>query len=733
MANNENHITEEQAVKKWKVRDKHGHVKKSGSLAVVGSVNVEVDSTGGDHPTADSTYQNGQLGITFHDIKGDRGNGITSIDVEESQVDGGDNIVHIHCTDDEEEEGTQFRVKNGKRGNGIASVTEETSSEDGGINTHIIHYTDPNVPDSAIHTRNGRTGAQGDSAIWDENEPHEKLTDLAHVLGNSTVKPMSQKGVKDAFNSELGEYTENVLEDVEDITVVDNKYYNNLDGGKESSASTYKYIKFPVEVGRKYHVKGAAGQNARLWYLLNASDVKIGNSSDSSAVSVKEEDVTVSNENAAYMIVNTQKSTLDSPVAKVYSETRSLKKTDNAEENNKLPITSNGVAKIFGGLSIKKIIKDVNVPSSERTITNGFFSSNGSPSSTSTAGWTWTRISVNPGEEYTVTSAAGQLARLWLVLNENDTIIKMHNYSDLPIVQTDKVTIPANGVYLIVNRNTSKYGEPLITTEEMVAIDGIDDTPTENSGKLILSGGVFRAIANINGNKGNILFGKTLCAAGDSITFGADMDQEGFMENFGITFYQWNSSSFQQVTENARMSYGFQIAERNNMVFYNQGISGSTVQAISGKNGFSAENGRYTKLPDNIDYLVLFFGWNDAAYGTLGTIEDNDNQSFYGAYNVVLPYLIDKYPYTKICLVVPFGTTEGHRNAVRLLANKWGVACFDFYGAGTPLYYGKEDSVGVDASIVTANRAKFQANGAHPNHYGHKQLSDMLEGFLRII
>lgn len=116
---------------------------------------------------------------------------------------------------------------------------------------------------------------------------------------------------------------------------------------------------------------------------------------------------------------------------------------------------------------------------------------------------------------------------------------------------------------------------------------------------------------------------------------------------------------------------------------------------------------------------------------TLGAITDDTNASYYGGFNVVLPCLIDKYPYTKIGLIVPFGSSAEHREAVRLLANKWGVAVFDNYQGGTPLYYGKEDSVGVDASIVTSNRAKFQANGAHPNYKGHRQLADMIEEWMR--
>lgn len=50
----------------------------------------------------------------------------------------------------------------------------------------------------------GETGAQGESAIWDEAVPHEKLTDLVHTLGDSMVKPMSQKGVTDEFKKTAG-------------------------------------------------------------------------------------------------------------------------------------------------------------------------------------------------------------------------------------------------------------------------------------------------------------------------------------------------------------------------------------------------------------------------------------------------------------------------------------------------------------------------------------------------
>lgn len=235
-------------------------------------------------------------------------------------------------------------------------------------------------------------------------------------------------------------------------------------------------------------------------------------------------------------------------------------------------------------------------------------------------------------------------------------------------------------------------------------------------------------------NSHNILYGKTLVTAGDSITFGTDIDEDGLGQIPPIEMYLNDSDgNFSRVTGLYRKVYGYQIAERNNMVFYNAGVSGSTMQGEGGTNGFSLANGRYTKLPSHIDYITLWFGWNDKAIGTLGTINDQTNATFYGAYNIVIPYIQTNYPYAKLGLIVPYGTDEAHRNAIRELGNKWGVAVWDNYKGGTPLYYGKEDNVGVIESAVLANRAKYQANGAHPNYEGQKELSHMIEAWLRSI
>lgn len=237
----------------------------------------------------------------------------------------------------------------------------------------------------------------------------------------------------------------------------------------------------------------------------------------------------------------------------------------------------------------------------------------------------------------------------------------------------------------------------------------------------------------------NILYGKILVTVGDSITQGADMNLAPETDLSANPNYSTN------INEGKFKTYGWQIANRNGMTFYNKGISGTTMQGtvnsagtdkgdISKKNGFSKPGGRYTQLPDEIDYLTIMFGWNDAAYGTLGTINDTTPETYYGGFNVTLPYLVYKYPYTTIILMVPFGATAGHRKAVREMADKWGVGLFDMNDdANLPFYYTDEedDDVTINSGIANIRKKLHQINGAHPGYEGHYVISTRLENYMR--
>ena len=346
------------------------------------------------------------------------------------------------------------------------------------------------------------------------------------------------------------------------------------------------------------------------------------------------------------------------------------------------------------------------------------------------AKWNTVKILVKSGEKYKITSFAGQTARQWYFYSSPeplyDSIMDMSTYDGTAKSHESIVTVPEGSTIMIVNYNTDyevsiqteiEYGEKY---EFSLDKSGISDI-IKNSGAATVE------------DKSNILAGKVIVTVGDSITYGADMQMEptiGIIEN-------------PTSNEGKYKSYGWLIAERNNMTFYQKGISGSTMQGasnpggtdkgdISKKNGFSKENGRYTQLPDDIDFLTIMFGWNDTAYGTLGTINDTTNETYCGGYNVVLPYLIHKYPYTTIVLIVPFGTTDGHRKAVRDLAEKWGVGCFDMCDSSLPFYYSEEsDDVPMDNTIKQLRIKLHQVNGAHPGYEGQYIISTRLEEYLR--
>lgn len=210
--------------------------------------------------------------------------------------------------------------------------------------------------------------------------------------------------------------------------------------------------------------------------------------------------------------------------------------------------------------------------------------------------------------------------------------------------------------------------------------------------------------------KGGNLAGKTLGAVGDSVTYGSVAGTDPITGEM--------------------LSYAYYVAKRNDMLWINYGISGSTMQDVAGKNGFSNVI-RYQNLSIDLDYILIWFGINDAAYGTLGTIADEDpTASFCGGYNTVLPYLITKHANAKIGIVATYSATDGHRQAVRDLGKKWGLPVLDLYDESQPLVFGRDAGSSIVSSVVTEWRFRYIADSVHLNEDGTKYISTIIEGFL---
>lgn len=205
----------------------------------------------------------------------------------------------------------------------------------------------------------------------------------------------------------------------------------------------------------------------------------------------------------------------------------------------------------------------------------------------------------------------------------------------------------------------------------------------------------------------NYLYGKSWCACGDSITAG----HKGDMDEYGV-----------------KKSYQYYIGKRNGMLIYTDAVSGSTMTNVEGKSPFSVD--RYKNLPAELDYITLWFGINDSNYAELGTIDDTDNTTFYGAYKIVLNYLIATYPLAKIGLVVTYGATTTFKKAIRDIGVKYGIPVLDFTAASVPVF-SEKNSTGIYADVVSSRKATFLADGTHPNDAGYQYLSTFFEHWLR--
>ncbi len=216
----------------------------------------------------------------------------------------------------------------------------------------------------------------------------------------------------------------------------------------------------------------------------------------------------------------------------------------------------------------------------------------------------------------------------------------------------------------------------------------------------------------------SVLSGKKWAVCGDSITSGEKAGEQD--ENGKNKTYAWF------------------IAERNNMTLYDFGISGSTIT----NNGaaIALTPTRYKTIPTDCDYITLWYGINDSK-NTIGTIDDAEDTTFYGAFNVVLTYLLNNMPATtKIGLVVSHGMVTEKRDAILAVAKKYGLKVFDIPGDANIPYWDnyRIDDTGEavlleNEEIRTLRHNQWFADHNHPNARGYEYISTAFEAWLKTL
>lgn len=233
----------------------------------------------------------------------------------------------------------------------------------------------------------------------------------------------------------------------------------------------------------------------------------------------------------------------------------------------------------------------------------------------------------------------------------------------------------------------------------------------------------------------NSLYNKKYVAAGDSFT---EAIFEAFTDENGLKGKQ--SPEFWDSKWNCWKSYAYHIAKRNEMIFYPNGVSGSTIHDNGNKNAFCKERYKNTdKIPLDTDYLTLMFGLNETNLVTDDKIGDKnsvDDTTWWGAWNKVLEYYITNMPYCKIGIIIAdawFHKTL--RDELIKISNYWGIPYLDLKGdLQVPMMLdGRYDNSIINSKAIQLRNKAFQTSDTdhHPNPKGHLYRSTIIENFLR--
>lgn len=230
----------------------------------------------------------------------------------------------------------------------------------------------------------------------------------------------------------------------------------------------------------------------------------------------------------------------------------------------------------------------------------------------------------------------------------------------------------------------------------------------------------------------DVLYGKKWAPCGDSFTAG---DFTGLTENILIESGKYKGK---------KKTYPYIIGSRLNMDIVDSSISGSimaldksyvdgTTTDINLRHPFS--HARYKNIPKDVDYITIMFGLNDMSHSNLGSIDDIDNNSFYGAFNVVLEYFITNMPHAKIGIIISCGwINETYRKAMLEISEKWGIPILDMKGdINIPMMNGGRIGLNVSNKAVELRNKNFcvSSSNPHPNPVAYEYMSTFVENFLR--
>lgn len=237
----------------------------------------------------------------------------------------------------------------------------------------------------------------------------------------------------------------------------------------------------------------------------------------------------------------------------------------------------------------------------------------------------------------------------------------------------------------------------------------------------------------------NVLYKKKWAVCGDSFSYGM---WAGISDQTARTLM--HGGKF----DGKNRVYGNIIGNRNDMDVVMLASNGQTMATPSDgtfTNCFSKDV--YNNIPNDVDYITLYFGINDAHHNgigsdgedesgniPLGDITDTTTSTFCGAYNVVLDYLIRNYPFAHIGIIVTNGlSVTDYRDKTIAIANKYGIPYIDLNGDRFTPCMLRSCNTSIAESIRNAKNESYRCTSTnlHPNPEAHEYESTFIENFLR--
>lgn len=226
------------------------------------------------------------------------------------------------------------------------------------------------------------------------------------------------------------------------------------------------------------------------------------------------------------------------------------------------------------------------------------------------------------------------------------------------------------------------------------------------------------------------LEGKKLVTCGDSFTEGDFWD---YVDASGNN--DRKSPEIYDAEWECYMTYPYWIAKRNGMTLVNMAKCGATLALPAEKKFECFVEEKLHLVPEDADYILFKFGINDSWNLPLGTADDKSSDTFCGAWNIVLSWVLENRPDAKVGVIASnFCKTREWSEATVMMCRKYGVPCLDEESEEVPYFYGQKFRPYPEEERQRKDKEYRVSEGnLHPGIAAHRIESLIVEDFLRTL